>query len=130
MLPAIARLVERMLAKQLKEHISRNGSIPDFQHGFRARHSTETALIQLIDQIATGLDEGKHVLVASLDLVGAFDTIAREVLLRKLEKQCGITGTAGLLLESYLQNRQQRVRKGEERGNWAEIRGEYRKGQC
>eukprot|EP00666_Eupelagonemidae_sp_cell4sb_P018047 gene18047-biopygen3714 len=57
MLPAIARLVERTLAGQLKEHIRRNDILPKFQHGFRAHHSTETAIMQLVDIVATTMDD-------------------------------------------------------------------------
>ena len=68
-------------------------SAPQFQHGFRARHSTETALIQLIDIVATAVDNGEVAVVASLDLAGAFDTIDLEVMISKFEKTCGITDT-------------------------------------
>eukprot|EP00663_Eupelagonemidae_sp_cell21sb_P002140 gene2140-biopygen6461 len=71
MLPAIARLVERTLAQQLRQHIREHSVLPDFQHGFRAAHSTETALLQLIDGIATGMDQSSTILVASLDLADA-----------------------------------------------------------
>jgi hypothetical protein len=101
MLPAIARLVERTLAEQLKEHIKANGILPKTQHGFRALHSTETALIQLVDTIASAMDEGKTVLVASLDAAGAFDTIDRGVLMTKLDKLCGVRGEAAGLPGSW-----------------------------
>jgi ribonuclease HI len=120
MLPAIARLVERMLAEQLKVHIAENKLLPKFQHGFRSKHSTETALIQLVDNIATAMDGGHTTLVASLDLAGAFDTLDREVLMRKLDRTCGIRGPVGALLRDYLQDRFQRVRKPEETGSWKE----------
>ena len=35
MLPAIARLIERTIAEQIKEHIEANAILPGFQHGFR-----------------------------------------------------------------------------------------------
>ena len=120
MLPAIARLVERILAEQLKTHIRENGILPDFQHGFRAYHSTETALIQLIDMIATARDEGEAVVVASLDIAGAFDTLDRAVLIDKLEKVCGIEASVLKFLKNYLEGRKQRVRKGTEPCRWME----------
>eukprot|EP00666_Eupelagonemidae_sp_cell4sb_P004626 gene4626-biopygen1733 len=120
MLPAIARLVERLLADQIKAHIRDNNILPKFQHGFRVKHSTETALIQLVDEIATAMDDGQTAIVASLDLAGAFDTIDRGILIRKLAQTCGISGPAGELLENYLQGRYQRVRKPEETGKWME----------
>eukprot|EP00662_Eupelagonemidae_sp_cell21_P057876 gene57876-biopygen10162 len=74
----------------------------------------------LVDHIATALDEGHTTLVASLDLAGAFDTLDRQVLGKKLGNTCGIKGAAGELLEDYLRGRHQRVRKPEETGGWRE----------
>eukprot|EP00666_Eupelagonemidae_sp_cell4sb_P017912 gene17912-biopygen33807 len=66
------------------------------------------------------MDDGDIALIASLDLAGAFDTIDREVLVRKLDNTCGIRGAAGDLLEDYLRKRYQRVRKRDEKGGWRE----------
>eukprot|EP00666_Eupelagonemidae_sp_cell4sb_P004246 gene4246-biopygen27018 len=124
MLPAIARLVERMLAEQLKDHMRKYTILPKFQHGFRAKHSTETALVQLIDIVASAMDEndgnrrGRAVLVAGLDLAGAFDTIDRQLLVQKIADTCGIKGAAGELLRNYLHGRKQRVRKEDTVGKW------------
>eukprot|EP00662_Eupelagonemidae_sp_cell21_P003516 gene3516-biopygen117791 len=119
-LPAISRLVERTLTEQLKVHIQQHSILPKFQHGFRPKHSTETALIQLIDTIATAEGDGQVVLVASLDLAGAFDTLDRELLVQKLRKTCGVTEAAAELIDHYLSHRRQRVKKQEERGDWKE----------
>eukprot|EP00666_Eupelagonemidae_sp_cell4sb_P017927 gene17927-biopygen25986 len=70
--------------------------------------------------IATAVDDGDVVLVASMDLAGAFDTLDREVLTRKLEDTCGIAGRAKELIQDYLKGRMQRVRKREEVGGWKE----------
>eukprot|EP00662_Eupelagonemidae_sp_cell21_P015808 gene15808-biopygen88115 len=118
MLPAISRLVERILAEQLKEHISKHSVLPKFQHGFRAKHSTETTIMQLVDTIATAMGEGKVTLVASLDLAGAFDTLDRDVLVGKLKKTCGITDSVAAFVDDYLRQRKQRVKKQEEKSGW------------
>eukprot|EP00665_Eupelagonemidae_sp_cell47_P001288 gene1288-4896_t len=115
MLPAIARLVERTLAEQIKQHIKMNKILPAFQHGFREKHSTMIALMHLIDKIATAMDEGDTVLVASLDLAGAFDTIDRDILVEKLSTTAGIKDDANQLIKDFLLHREQRVRMGEEK---------------
>eukprot|EP00666_Eupelagonemidae_sp_cell4sb_P017801 gene17801-biopygen13637 len=120
MLPAIARLVERIIAEQLKEHIRMNSILPKIQHGFRAGHSTESALIQLVDSVASAMDDGESVIVASLDAAGAFDTLDRDVIMMKLERVCGIRGEAAEWIKRYLQDRYQRVRKSNGTSSWKE----------
>eukprot|EP00660_Eupelagonema_oceanica_P019384 gene19384-biopygen18710 len=120
LLPAIARLVERLIAQQLKAHI--RGMLPAFQHGFRAKHSCLTALIQLINQVARARDAGEMVAVASADLAGAFDTVDHEVLIEKLEKRCGLRGSALAFVEGYLEGREQRtVMSGERKSGWRAV---------
>ena len=101
-MPAIARWVERTLAEQIKAHLKANKILPRFQHGFRAKHSTQTAITQLIEIIASARDrkQSNSVIIASLDLAGAFDTIDHEILCQKLERCCGITGGALRLIRS------------------------------
>ena len=45
LLPAVARLAERLFNHQLKRHAQENGLLPDSQHGFRAGHSGTSALL-------------------------------------------------------------------------------------
>ena len=54
LLPAIARLIERVIAQQIKMHIKENNILPGYQHGFRAKHSPVSAVTQLISQIQGG----------------------------------------------------------------------------
>ena len=46
LLPAISRLVERLLAVQLKAHIRAEAVLPAFQHGFRQGLAFVADLIQ------------------------------------------------------------------------------------
>eukprot|EP00662_Eupelagonemidae_sp_cell21_P057703 gene57703-biopygen97117 len=67
LLPAISRVVERVLAKQLKEHVRRARLMPLFQHGFVPGRSCETAMMQLVDMVAAARDRGETVYLASAD---------------------------------------------------------------
>eukprot|EP00660_Eupelagonema_oceanica_P019305 gene19305-biopygen42146 len=120
LLPAVARVVERLIVQQLKAHV--RPLLPKFQHGFRAKHSCEKALALLIDHVVAGRDAGDVVVVASADLAGAFDTVDHEVLINKLEKLCGLRSTALRLLAKYLEGRQQRtVLSGNRRSGWRDV---------
>ncbi len=66
-----------------------------FQSAFREGHSTETALLRvqndILMDILMELDKGKVVMLVLLDLSAVFDTIDREILLKRLSRRCGIS---------------------------------------
>ena len=55
------------------------------QFGFRPHHSTELAVIKLIDTISTALDQNKYTCSVALDFRKAFDTLDLNILLCKLQ---------------------------------------------
>ena len=67
------------------------------------------AIIELIDKITKGIDEGKYTLGVFLDLSKAFDTLDHRILTKKLEHY-GIRGTCLKWFKSYLENRKQIVK--------------------
>jgi len=52
----------------------------DFQHGFKSKRSTATAMLEIQDHIACNLDAGQIVGMYSLDLSAAFDLLCPEIL--------------------------------------------------
>eukprot|EP00666_Eupelagonemidae_sp_cell4sb_P017955 gene17955-biopygen31392 len=84
-------------------------ALPDGQHGFRAKHGTHTATLQLVQAITKLLGQGHDCVLAAMDLSAAFDTVHHGLLLRKLRDRVGLGGPALKLIQSYLAGRQQRV---------------------
>ncbi len=80
--------------------------------GFRMRHSTETALVKVFNDLLMTLDAGDSAVLVLLDLTAAFDTIDHMVLLSQLEKYVGIQGQALNWFKSYLTARSMAVRYG------------------
>ena len=78
------------------------------QFGFRENLSTCDAVLNLVSYIYDAFDEGKMVIGASLDLARAFDSINRDILIRKLESY-GVQGVALTWVRSYLNSRKQFV---------------------
>ena len=78
------------------------------QYGFRKKHFTEIAAVEMIDRITQELDEGNTPPYIFLDLFKAFDTLDHEITLYKLEYYI-VTGPALQLLESHLSGRKQYV---------------------
>jgi len=65
-------------------------SIPaDCQYAFRKNKSTETALLEVTDQIWTGMDKQQVTTDALVDLSKTFDMVDHKILLDKMTK-CGI----------------------------------------
>ena len=63
------------------------------QFGFRLNVSTNNALMSIIENIQTQLDEGKYCAGVFVDLKKASDTVDHNILLRKLDYY-GIRGIA------------------------------------
>ena len=78
------------------------------QFGFRSKHSTNHALIEITESIRKALDEGKFVCGVFVDFQKAFDTVNHEILIGKLTHY-GIRGTANNWFTSYLSKRSQYV---------------------
>ena len=72
------------------------------QSAYRPNHSTESALIKVKNDIMFALDKGHVVLILSLDLSAAFDTIDREILISRLSSRVGVRKTALNWFKSYL----------------------------
>ena len=79
------------------------------QSSYKAYHSTETAMVCLHNNILWALDQNKAVLLVCLDLRAAFNMVDHQILLNRLEKRIGITGTCLAWYHSYLTNRKQTV---------------------
>ena len=76
---------------------------------YRDKHSTETALIKVQNDILSALDAGSSAILLMLDLSAAFDTIDHDILRSRLCNVYGITGDALDWFRSYLTGRIQRV---------------------
>ena len=79
-----------------------------FQFGFRKSHSTNHAIISLVEKVNQALDSGKVLVGIFLDLKKAFDTVDHTILVDKLFKY-GIRGNILNWFKSYLSNRKQYV---------------------
>ena len=66
---------------------------PVSQFAYRPAHSTETALLKLMDDVLYALDNNDVSLLTLLDLSAAFDTTDHNILLQRLEHLYGISGT-------------------------------------
>ena len=102
------KVVERVIFNQLYTYFETNKLFYGSQYGFRKRHSTEFAALELVDKLLNMMDKGQVPLGIFLDLSKAFDTLDHKIMIKKLEFY-GVSDSPGKLLESYLSNRKQYV---------------------
>ena len=88
--------------------------------GFRLNLSTNNALLSIIENIQTDLDNGDFAAGVFIDLKKAFDTVDHDILLKKLEYY-GVRGLSGDWFQSYLKNRKQFVSISNSTSNTNEI---------
>ena len=80
---------------RLLNYLNVNKILSDNQYGFHEGHSTDMALLHMINDITEGLDDKLSWIRIFIDLSKAFDMVDHKlhVLIRKLNRY-GIRGTA------------------------------------
>ena len=93
-LPYLSKLIERVVAKRLTDHLNINGLYEKRQSAYRKYHSTETALIRVHNDLLKAVSEKGGAILLLLDLSAAFDTIDHDLLLNILEHRMKVTANA------------------------------------
>ena len=86
-------MFERVIFDQLYAYFVSNELFCNSQYGFKKKHSTELAALELIDKIIFDLDKGTVPINIYLDLSKVFDTLDHSILLHKINHY-GINGVA------------------------------------
>ena len=107
-LPVLSKVIERHIHDALYNYLTDNSLIYPRQSGFRKRHSTETALIRIIDELLFNLDDNKVCGLVLVDYCKAFDMVDHAILLDKLNAY-GVDGSSLAWFKSYLSDRCQLV---------------------
>ena len=105
----ISKLIEQTVINQLEKHSEMNGLGDDLQSAYRPDHSTETALLHIVDDLLIAMDNRNAVCLGMLDLSAAFDTINHDIMIERLVTSQGIDAPAIDWFDSYLRGRTQRV---------------------
>ena len=105
----LSKIIEKVVAAQLQDHLETNNINEPFQSAYKSGHSTETALLRVQNDILCAIDNKCGVLLVLLDLSAAFDTVDHCTLLALLKLSVGIEDKALLWFRSHLTNRSQSV---------------------
>ena len=93
LLSNINKIFEKLMHGRVYKFLEENKSLYSLQFGFRSKHSTAHALIQITEKIKNALDNGNHACGVFIDLQKAFDTVNHDILVDKLSYY-GIRGTS------------------------------------
>ncbi|XP_072022310.1 uncharacterized protein [Amphiura filiformis] len=100
--------MEHIIHSHVMGHLEQNSILVDKQHGFRAKHSTETQLILTLNDLTKSIERGDVTHMAISDFAKAFDKVPHQRLLKKLEHY-GIRGDIHKWVTNFLTRRTQRV---------------------
>ena len=105
---SISKIFEKVVYNQLYRYFTQNKLFYDSQYGFRAKHSTELAIVELVDRILHSIDNKELPLTIYMNLSKAFDTLDHTILSNKL-RYYGIADISLKWFMSYLFQRTQYI---------------------
>lgn len=120
LLPIMSKLFEKLLLKRLKPIIENRKLIPNYQFGFREKHSTVDQVHRITDIIEKALEEKQICSTIFLDVAQAFDKVWHEGLIYKLRQL--LPKKYVDILSSYLTDRLFRIKQDEEYSTLREIK--------
>ncbi|KAG8263868.1 hypothetical protein J6590_108258 [Homalodisca vitripennis] len=114
LVPVISKLIETIVKNQLEYYFEYNNLISSSQYGFRKNLSTVKAVDNIVSYVLNNFENKEETAAVLLDLSKAFDVVPHDELIQKL-KYYGLENNALSLIMSYLSNRLQLVKVGDQR---------------
>ena len=108
-LPYLSKVTEKIVLKQVEDHLDSHSLHQPTQSAYRVHHSIETALVKIHKDLLLAMDDKCCTLLVLLDMSAAFDRVEHRILLNRLKHNFGITGSVNEWLHSYFSNRLQRT---------------------
>jgi hypothetical protein len=107
-LPYLAKIIERVVARRLTEHMEMNGLVDHYQSAYRRSHSCETALLYVTNHLHKAIDDNNIAVLSLYDLSAAFDTVEHDQLTNSLAL-IGLTDWTLAWMMDYLSHGKQSV---------------------
>ena len=82
----LLKLLENLVLWHLQDDLKMDEALNQKQYGFRKGHSTDTAILNLIEDIQTALKHNHHALGIFLDIEGAFDNIPHSSIKKAIDR--------------------------------------------
>ena len=108
LLSVFSKIFEKLMHQRIYKFLETHNILYPSQFGYRIKHSTSHALINITEEVKHSIDNNKYGCGIFLDLKKVFDTVKHRILIEKLEHY-GIRGVVLDWFKSYLENRKQYV---------------------
>ncbi|CAG9138106.1 unnamed protein product [Plutella xylostella] len=119
-LPFLSKVLESIVHRQLTAFLCNGGLLNPYQSGFRAGHSTTTALLKVTEDIRSGMENRMITVLVLIDFSNAFNAVDHDLLLAVLVKS-QISPAAVSWFSSYLRGRQQAIRSCSVLSDWSDL---------
>ena len=106
------KYLRKSSCKKMYEHINTNRLLTDRQSWYRPGHNTQIQLIHRTNKLYKSLDKQEDFTIVYLDISRYYENIWHDGLLPKCKSEFGIRGRVLCWLKSYLGERSQIVRVG------------------
>ena len=103
-----SKVMEHIMSSHIMQHLEVSHILHDRQHGFRAKRSCESQLLELVEDLHKSMNSGHQTDIVVMDFAKAFDKVCHTRLLHKLQWY-GIQGQPLGWIKSFLSDRTQRV---------------------
>lgn len=104
LLPAISKIGEKLIARQIYDFMETNSLFPDSQYGFRKNRGTNQAVSEVIIRMEDLKAKNKKFAIILMDFSKAFDVINHKILYKKL-RRLHFEEKSIRLIKSYLTDR-------------------------
>ena len=105
------RIFEKMIKRRMESFIEQKDLLSSSQYGFRKAHSTQHAILDIVNAIQTNMDKQLFSSGVFIDFKKAFDTVDHNILVHKLDHY-GFRGVINKWFSSYLLGRTQTAQIG------------------
>ena len=106
--PAISKIIERVLLHQILDHLKENNLVPHGHHGALKGKSTQSLISEVHDILIENMANDEESALIILDQSKAYELVCHEILLKKLEV-IGFKTKAVELMRNFLSERKQYV---------------------
>ena len=104
-----SKILEKLFLLRLRPHIMNSGRYCKFQSAYRKGHSTETALLKVINDVQRAAGQGLCTVLLAINISTAFDTVHHDTLLDRARTVFSNEEVALYWIRSFVTGRTQQI---------------------